>query len=157
MGTPRHVRRPKEAKTTMKKFDPKTAYPPPARPLCTPARSPKFARRHPPVEPLEPLEETSPINQPGLQNSSLPGFGTPSLPAYGTPNLPGLPIPTHDPLDYSTPRGGGLPSLLTFSTSNTNSPVHMRSPPRRLLPEPEPELSQQAGTLSSQPWHNLDS
>jgi len=121
----------------------------------TPVRSPKFSRRHPPVEPLEPVEETSPINQPGLQKSSLPGFGTPSLPAYGTPNLPGLPIPTHDPLDYSTPRGGGLPSLLTFSSSNNNSPVHMRSPPRRLLPEPEP--NPQGGPLSSQPWHNLDS
>ena len=47
------------------------------------------------MEPLEAVEETSPINQPGLQKSSLPGFGTPSLPAYGTPNLPGLPIPTH--------------------------------------------------------------
>jgi len=121
----------------------------------TPVRSPKFSRRQPPVEPLEPVEETSPINQPGLQKPNLPGFGTPSLPAYGTPNLPGLPIPTHDPLDYSTPRGGGLPSLLTFSSSNTNSPVHMRSPPRRLLPEPEP--SPQGGPLSSQPWHNLDS
>jgi len=115
----------------------------------TPARSPKLSRRHPP-EALKPVEETSPINQ----KSSLPGFGTPSFPAYGTPNLPGLPIPTHDPLDYSTPRGGGLPSLLTFSSSNTNSPVHMRSPPRRLLPEPEP--SPQEGPLSSQHWHNME-
>ena len=47
------------------------------------------------AEALEPLEETSPINQPGLQKPNMPGFGTPSLPAYGTPNLPGLPIPTH--------------------------------------------------------------
>merc|ERR1719264_1193202 len=118
----------------------------------TPVRSPKLSRRHPP-EALEPLEETSPINQPGLQKPNLSGFGTPSLPAYGTPNLPGLPIPTHDPLDYSTPRGGGLPSLLTFSSSNTTSPVHMRSPPRRLMPESSP----QEGPLSSQPWQNLDS
>ena len=76
-----------------------------------------------------------------------------------------------DPLDYSTSRGGGLPSLLSFS-SNSNSPSHMRfypllrpqhlelslrSPPRRLLPEPELEISLHDDPLNSQPWRSMDS
>jgi len=122
----------------------------------TPTRSPKVSRRHTPVEPLEPLEETSPVNYSGIQKPTLPGFGVPTLPSFGSSNLPGLPIQTHDPLDYSTPRGGGLPSLLSFS-SNSNSPSHMRSPPRRLLPEPELEISRHDDPLNSQPWRSMDS
>merc|ERR1719513_285209 len=91
-----------------------------------------------------------------LQKPTLPGFGVPTLPSFGSSNLPGLPIQTHDPLDYSTSRGGGLPSLLSFS-SNSNSPSHMRSPPRRLLPEPELEISRHDDPLNSQPWRWMDS
>ena len=47
------------------------------------------------VEPLEPLEEISPVNYSGIQKPTLPGFGVPTLPSFGSSNLPGLPIQTH--------------------------------------------------------------
>ena len=131
----------------------------------TPARSPKFARRHPPGSFLPSFVNISQISsklslwnhwrKPALSTSldcrnpaclvlahlacldmepqTFPGCpfqhmveATPAANHHHCYHLYPLIMIPLDPLDYSTPRGGGLPSLLTFSTSNTNSPVHMR-------------------------------